>query len=403
MLDRRLSRREFLRGLAYAAGISFAGVAASACGPLIGASADLQYLSPDRRRRAVSLIRGQIPASWKSLTADALMPLLEQEIASTVLPEVSSILGGDAQDISSRLEYDADESRLLALVKGYGESNSTLAAQVSNQSVGITVSRFSESEPVPDKRIAINVQKIRELAQTDLAKTQVSDERDSSAKLNALIVQWVVDAVIHETTHYIMEIDRLPQDGDLHRLQSMYAGGAIGTVEFQKLLYYEGVQIAFISAGGYKYYLNKALTEIVRSYVMKRLLAELEAGLANPPVRFHDTVYLVDSATNQVVDYLHSEIGLVTPAPPLAVFKNDLLRLIDFYQDPPTISGQVSAQKVHLLDTDFVRIFGLMESLYASISSAVGESGGRETVPNEMTDRAKLEIGKIVAEARLRA
>jgi hypothetical protein len=389
--------------MAFAAGISLAGGLVSACGPLFGPSPDSSYFSLDRRQRAISLIRGQIPESWKALSPDAMMPPLEGEIANTLLPEVSAILGGDAQSIVSHLEYDTDESKLLALVQSYGESNSTLAAQVANQSVGVTVSRFNEKETVPDKRIAINVKKIRELGQAELAKSPVADQREAKAWLNVFTVQSVVDAVIHEATHYAMEVDRLPQSGDLARLQSMYAGGAIGTVEFQKLLYYEGVQVAFISRGGYRYYLNKALTEIVRSYVMARLLEELESGLANPQLRFHDTVYLVDSATNEVMDYMHSEMGIVSPAPPLAVFKNDLLRIIDYYETHATAAGQEPAKRVDLLDTDFVRIFGLMESLYASISSAVVEAGGRETVPDELTSRAKLEIGRIVAEARLRA
>lgn len=330
------------------------------------------------------------------------MPLLAAEIANTVLPQMSAILGGDSQDIVSHLEYDSSEEKVQALVQSYGESNSALALQVATQGVAVTVSRFSETKTVPDKRIAINITKIRELGRAELARAKPADQREAAAKLNTFIVQSVVDAVIHESIHYIMEVDRLPRPGDLQRIQTMYAGGAIGTVEVQKLLYYEGAQIAFISRGGYKYYLNKALTEILRSYVMQRLLEEMEAGTANPPERFQDSVYQVDAATNEVMDFLFAQMGINRPAPPLTVFKNDLLRIIDYYQDPATIEGQAAARKVHLVDTDFVRIFGLMESLYTSIASAILEAGGREVMPAEMTYRAKLEIEKVVVEARAR-
>ena len=271
---------------------------------------------------------------------------------------------------------------------------------MAQQSVGVTVSRFSDAKTVTDKRIAINLTKIRELGQADLAKSKIEDKREANARLNTFIVQSVVDAVIHEGTHYTMEVDRLPKDGDLSRLQSMYAGGALGTVEVQQVLYYEGAQVAFISGGGYKYYLNKALTEIFRAYVMGRLLDEMEQGILNPPIRFQDSAYLEDTSTNEIMDFLHGEMAIERPAPPLAAFKNDLLRIIDYYQDPATVASQTSAKKVRLADRDFVRIFGLIESLYASIGSAIAQAGGRDVIPEEMTYRAKLEIEKVVIEAR---
>jgi hypothetical protein len=402
MSERELSRRRFLQGIALAAGISVTGSLASACAPILGLGTDSAYFALDRRQRAVSLISGRIPDSWKTLAFDELMPRLESEIASAVLPEVSAILGGDSREIASRLEYETDEEKLLELVQNYGESNSLLASEVAKESIGVTVSRFSETRAVPDKRIAINLTKIRELGQADLVNAKLASQPEASTRLNTYIVQSAVDAVIHEATHYTMEVDRLPQAGDLARVQAMYAGGAIGTVEFQRLLYYEGVQLAFISRGGYKYYLNKALTEIFRSYVMQRLLAEMESGDANPPPRFQDSVYQVDGATNEVMDFLHAQMGIISPAPPIAVFKNDLLRLIDFYQNPQTIAGMAASNRVRLEDTDFVRIFGLMESLYSSIITAISESAAKMVMPAEMIYRAKLEIEKVVIEARRR-
>lgn len=403
MGELRLDRRQFIRSAFMAAGLTLASGIASACGPLLSLTIDSQYFSLGRRQRALGLIAGRIPESWKTLSQDALIPVLEREIADALLPEICAILGGDAQMIASRLEYDDDENKLFTLVQSYGESNSDLAAQVAKQTVGVTVSRYNEKETVTDKRIAINLNKIRELGEAKLAKTNAADETETKARMNTFVVQSVADAVMHEATHYIMEIDRLPQAGDLERMQAMYSGGAIGTVEFERLLYYEGAQVAFISRGGYKYYLNKALTEIIRAYVMQRFIDNLEAGTVGPPFRFRDSVYLVDTATIEVMNYLHDQMGILRPAPPLDVFKHDLLRIIDYYQDPVTVASQSAAKKVTLADRDFVRIFGLMESLYVSVSSAIAQSGGREIMPAEMTYRAKLEIEKVVAQAKERA
>jgi hypothetical protein len=102
------------------------------------------------------------------------------------------------------------------------------------------------------------------------------------------------------------------------------------------------------------------------------------------------------------MDFLHAQMGIISPAPPIAVFKNDLLRLIDFYQNPQTIAGMAASNRVRLEDTDFVRIFGLMESLYSSIITAISESAAKMVMPAEMIYRAKLEIEKVVIEARRR-
>jgi hypothetical protein len=401
---RQVSRREFLQGLAFAAGLSLVGAVASACAPM-APSIDSEYLALDRRQRLVSLLGGRIPASWKNLAPEELLPRLEGEVASVVLPEVCARLGAEAQDIVGHLEYYTDQARLLELVQKYGESNEALATQVAKESIGVTLSRFNEQKTVPDKQIAINLGKIREIGQAEVIKAKLADPKgpEGKAVFNTYVVQSVVDAVIHEATHYIMEVDRLPEKGDLERLQSMYAEGAIGTVEIQGLLYYEGVQVAILSRGGYKYYLNKALTEIVRAYVMQRLIDEMEAGLPNPPEKFRDSAYLIDTATNQVMDFLHTEMGFKIPSPPLAAFKNDLLRIIDYYQERATVGTQGTARQLHMVDRDFVRIFGLMESMYGAIGSAVALAGGRDVPTAEMVYRAKLEIEKVIIEARRRS
>ncbi len=401
----QISRREFLQGLAFAASLSFAGAAAAACNSLLAPSIDsrdLAYLALGRLQRAVSLIGGRIPESWQELAPEALLPRLEQEVAQVILPEVCPRLGGKAQDVANHLQYFTDQDKLLALFQQYGESNEALATQVAKQSIGVTLSRFNEEKPVPDKQIAINLGNILELGQEELAKAQLAGKAGGKAVFNTFVVQTVVDAVIHEVTHYTMEVDRLPEKGDLARLQSMYAEGAIGTVEIQKLDYYEGVQVVFISRGGYKYYLNKTLTEILRAHVMWRMIDEMEAGVQNPPERFRDAAYLVDTASVELVDFLHTQLGFARPTPPLAAFKNDLLGIVDYYQAHATDPTGTAARHIHMVDRDFVRIFGLMESTYSGIIAGVSLAGGRDIPTAEMVYRAKLEIEKVVAEARRR-
>lgn len=398
-----LSRRQFLRRLALAAGISYAAGMASGCGPLFAPSIDSAYLDVDRRHRASNLITGQIPESWKTLAQEQLMPRLQAEVATVILPEVTRVLGGDAREIAARTEYDTDEAQVRALIQNYGEANVGLATQMAMQGIGLTVSRFNETRTAPDKRIAINTSKILELGKAQLQKEKATDPATEKLNINTFVVQSVVDAVIHEATHYVMEVDLLPRPGDLERVQAMYEGGAIGTVEVQKLLYFEGAQLAFISRGGYKYYLNKALTEIFRAYVMQRVIEDIESDIVIPTKRFGDTVYFLDAATNEIMDFIHASVGLKRPAPPLSAFKNDLLRIIDYYQDPVTLASQVSEKKIRLTDRDFVRIFGLFESFYASIGEAITVTGGKDLMVDEMKFRAKFEIGKVIDEAKERS
>lgn len=400
------SRREFLKGFAFAAGLSFAGAVGAACDALMGPqvdSRDLAYLALGRLPRVVSLIGGRIPGSWQDLAPEALLSRLEQEIVQVVLPEVCARLGGDARDVANHLQYYMDQAKLLTLFQQYGESNQALAAQAAKESIGVTLSKFNEDNPVTDKQIAINLGKILELGQEELVKAKLVDKPEGKALFNTFVVQSVVDAVIHEVTHYTMEVDRLPGNGDLARLQAMYAEGAIGTVEIQRLDYYEGVQIVFHSRGGYKYYLNKGLTEILRAYVMWRMIDEMEAGVQNPPERFRDAAYLVDTASLELVDFVHAQLGFTRPAPPLAAFKNDLLGIVDYYRAHATDPTGTDARPIHLVDRDFVRIFGLMESTYSGIIAGVTVAGGRDIPTAEMVYRAKLEIEKVVVEARGRA
>lgn len=403
MLLPPLSRRQFLRRLAFAAGVSWTGALASACGQLFPPSIDAAYLGLDLRHRASNLISGQIPASWKTLTPDQLMPRLQSEIANVVLPAVTRIIGGNPQEIASRVEYLADEAQVTALIQEYGESNASLATQMAKQGIGLTVSKFSETNTVPDKRIAVNITKILDLGKAQLSSDVNTDHQAAQVKLNAFVVQAVVDAVIHEATHYIMEVDRLPQPGDLERVQAMYKDGAIGTVEVQTLLYYEGTQLAFISRGGYRYYLNKTLTEILRAYVMDRVITEIESGIFDPPVRFQDSVYFLDTATNQMMNFIHTQLGIKQPAPPTSTFKNDLLRIIDYYQDPLTVASQTTDKKVRLSDADFVLLFDLFEGFYASIAEAIDAAGGKDLLTSEIKYRARLELGKIIDQAKERS
>lgn len=327
---------------------------------------DFDRLSP--KERTQQLIQGIYPESWSKLSENDLITKLIQVIQQDIYPTLASIMGFDANNIYHNTQFVADKEQMTAALVNNGY-NPEQAVDTSNNSIAVTVypKDRSTGKLNPAKKYIVynygkNIKFAKEIQRRVIESNPDNQYTKTPAYLNYLICQYFFDTLIHEATHYAIELvtNYSQQQSDelktIYNRQLNYQRAPIDIQEFSSSI---GIGTSLIDTQNQHFDIYTDFGEVIRAYISEYYLEELFKGTVDTNKVLYDMTEPRYISSTLLLRLVHSKLN-ITPQEFINLYRSKPLPdLIKLYKE-----------KGNLRDSDVIELFALLDKMPPQFDSA---------------------------------